>query len=266
MNAPGRFRERTPQFRARAAQAAPLSPILESDFVRTHGVGLILALFVAVSGAFGTGHITPNVRYPIIAALTLLVIVIDFGIRAVLERWVRSEVALLRATLRVSLLLASAIIVCWGAARLFEGAQGTPPLPRFVLPVLAFAAVAAALGRAIGSSRSPAKVLAPARPAFVGRLPGALQNAEIIAVEGEDHYVCVHTSRGRHLLHMRFGDALSELKMLDGLQSHRSWWVAKSAVSAVKRGNGRATLKLANGLEAPVSRRYAQCLRKKGWY
>jgi hypothetical protein len=193
-------------------------------------------------------------------------VAIDLAIRAAMERWVRFRLPPLRLTIRMLVFLPCTILVCWGTARLFEGPYGTPPVSDFVLPVLIFGAAAAALGRVTEVRRTVSTLLHRDRPTFVDRLPRHLQNAEIIAVEGEDHYVLVHTSLGRHLLLMRFGDALNDLRGLDGLQTHRSWWVAKSAVSAVKRGNGRATLTLANGAQAPVSRRYAQGLRERGWY
>lgn len=270
--APQRFRELTRLFRDCAAEAAAPAPRSRRELVRTYGVGSILAMFVAISGAFGTSHITPNVRYPVVAALTILVIVTDLGIRVVLERWIRfalpplRAVFPLRAILRTVTFLTCTILVCWGLARLFEGTHGTPPVGSFVAPVLLLAAVVAAVERLSRVVRAPLQTPSRARPGIVDRLPLSLQNAEIAAVEGEDHYVRIHTSQGRHLLHMRFGDALDALKMLEGLQTHRSWWVAKSAVMSVKRGNGRATLKLPNGLEAPVSRRFARRLRDDGWY
>ncbi len=234
--------------------------------MRTHSVAFILAMFVAASGAFGTARITPDVRYPILAMLTLLGIATDLAITSALKRWVRLKLPPVRVAVRTLLFLTCMVLVCWAVARVFEGPRGTPPMFRFVLPVLVFAAVAAAVGRAPTLLRAPLEARARTRPAFVDRLPRPLQSAEIVAIEGEDHYVRVHTSLGRHLLLMRFSDALKELKTLDGLQTHRSWWVARTAVTAVKRGNGRATLRLATGLEAPVSRRYALRLRDRGWY
>ncbi len=35
-----------------------------------------------------------------------------------------------------------------------------------------------------------------------------------------------HTDRGSDLILMRLSDALTELKGLEGAQTHRSWWVA----------------------------------------
>lgn len=107
---------------------------------------------------------------------------------------------------------------------------------------------------------------APATPRFLERLPPRLRGASLHAVEAEDHYLRLHTDRGSDLILLRLTDALSELEGLEGAQTHRSWWVAKAAVVDVERGDGRATLTLAGGARAPVSRRYARALRETGWY
>jgi len=71
--------------------------------------------------------------------------------------------------------------------------------------------------------------------------------------------------RRRHELHLALADAERELESLDGLRVHRSWWVARDAVADVTRADGRMTLKLVNGVEAPVSRTYARAVRDAGW-
>jgi DNA-binding LytR/AlgR family response regulator len=85
-------------------------------------------------------------------------------------------------------------------------------------------------------------------------------------VEAEDHYLRLHTSRGQDLILMRLSDAVAELEGIEGAQTHRSWWVAKAAVEAARRGDGRATLQVKGGVEAPVSRAYAKALREAGWF
>jgi DNA-binding LytR/AlgR family response regulator len=97
-------------------------------------------------------------------------------------------------------------------------------------------------------------------------LPLKLRGAEVWAVEAEDHYLRLHTSKGQDLILLRLSDAVAELEGVEGAQTHRSWWVAKAAVRDARRGDGRATLTLANGVEAPVSRAYARTLREAGWY
>jgi DNA-binding LytR/AlgR family response regulator len=65
---------------------------------------------------------------------------------------------------------------------------------------------------------------------------------------------------------MRLADAIAELDGLEGAQTHRSWWVAKAAVADARRADGRGTLVLRNGVEAPVSRSYAGTPRDRGWF
>jgi DNA-binding LytR/AlgR family response regulator len=100
---------------------------------------------------------------------------------------------------------------------------------------------------------------------FLERLPLKLRGGEVWAVEAEDHYLRLHTSKGQDLILMRLADAISELEGIEGAQVHRSWWVARDAIADAKRGDGRATLTLKDGAEAPVSRTYARLLRERGW-
>ena len=73
----------------------------------------------------------------------------------------------------------------------------------------------------------------------------------VYAVSAEDHYLRVHTSAGETMILMRLADAVRELAALEGLQTHRSWWVAKQGLADVSRGDGKVTLKLKSGVEAP---------------
>jgi DNA-binding LytR/AlgR family response regulator len=106
---------------------------------------------------------------------------------------------------------------------------------------------------------------APA-PKFLARIPARLAGAQLYAVEAEDHYLRLHTSAGQDLILMRLTDAIDELEGLEGAQTHRSWWVAKSAVASAERGDGRAVLTLKDGAEVPVSRGFAKQLRAAGWF
>ena len=65
---------------------------------------------------------------------------------------------------------------------------------------------------------------------------------------------------------MRLGDAITELEGIAGAPTHRSWWVARRAVTAAERADGRATLTLEGGLQAPVSRAYMKGLREAGGF
>ena len=98
------------------------------------------------------------------------------------------------------------------------------------------------------------------------KLPPRLRRAPVLALEAEDHYLRVHTGAGDCLVLMRLTDAIAAVEALDGARTHRPWWVARQAVDRVSRADGRATLSLTNGVEAPVSRTYSPKLREAGWY
>lgn len=122
----------------------------------------------------------------------------------------------------------------------------------------------------LANRSTPAASAAPASasaqmPAFADRLPARFRSAEIHAVSAEDHYLRVHTSAGETMILMRLADALRELAALEGMQTHRSWWVARQGLAETARGDGKVTLKLKSGAEAPVSRTYLKAIRDAGW-
>jgi len=88
---------------------------------------------------------------------------------------------------------------------------------------------------------------------FLRRLPVHL-GQDLYYLSVQDHYVEAVTAKGSHLVLMRFGDAVEELDGLDGLQIHRSHWIAKSAVTGVKRENGKLLVEMRNGIKLPISR------------
>lgn len=101
-------------------------------------------------------------------------------------------------------------------------------------------------------------------PAFLGRLPPHL-GRELLALEMEDHYVRAHTIRGSALILLRMRDAVAELAGVDGMQVHRSWWVARAAVEKPVVEGRNVRLRLKSGLEAPVARNSVPALRSAGW-
>ena len=101
--------------------------------------------------------------------------------------------------------------------------------------------------------------------ALLARL-SARSRAELLHLRMQDHYVEVHTAAGSELLLLRFRDALREVEKVNGLQVHRSHWVARGAVAGVeRRGGGRIILRLVNGNRVPVSRSFAPALKAQGW-
>lgn len=100
---------------------------------------------------------------------------------------------------------------------------------------------------------------------FLERLPVKYRSATLYAVSAEDHYLRVHTSMGEDLILMRFADALRELSGAQGLQTHRSWWVAHEGVADTERKDGRLALVLKSGGTASVSRTHAAAVKAAGF-
>lgn len=109
------------------------------------------------------------------------------------------------------------------------------------------------------------RALEPAAAPLVGDddpLPPELRG-EVIALAAEDHYLRVFRPGGQALIHHRFSDAVQAMGER-GVQVHRSWWVAKSAVAQAEREGDRHVLRLTGGLRVPVSRTFGLAARQAG--
>lgn len=98
-------------------------------------------------------------------------------------------------------------------------------------------------------------------PKLIHRLPIKYRNSEIYAIKSEDHYLRVYTSLGDELILYRFGDALKDLEGIEGVQTHRSWWVAINAVEEVQKDYGKNFYLLKNQIKAPISRSFIKNLK-----
>ena len=88
---------------------------------------------------------------------------------------------------------------------------------------------------------------------------------ELLCLKTEDHYLRIFTAQDTDLILFRLKDALTELEGADGMQVHRSYWVARNAVQRVERKGRKTTLILSNGLHVPVSESFLPAVRKAGW-
>jgi hypothetical protein len=134
-----------------------------------------------------------------------------------------------------------------------------------VVSLLMMALRALAWRRVVETRTVVVPLLPEAERAFRQRLSARRRGAKLIALEAEDHYVRVHTGAGSELVSMRFSEAVEELAQAHGHRLHRSWWVPADAVEAVRWRRGRGEARLAGGITAPVSRRYAAALKAAGW-
>ena len=97
---------------------------------------------------------------------------------------------------------------------------------------------------------------------FLKRLTLKHHQARLLAIKSEDHYLRVYTSVGEELILMRLSDAIESLAGSDGMQTHRSWWVARHTIWDVQRKQGKLYLYTEGDLAVPVSRTYEKPVKE----
>lgn len=102
-------------------------------------------------------------------------------------------------------------------------------------------------------------------PAILGRLTAALQTAQLRALKSDGHYLKVYTDLGDELILMRLKDAIAETTPVEGMQVHRSWWIAREAVQDRRSKDSRLELRLDDETWVPVSRSFRAAWKKQGW-
>lgn len=103
----------------------------------------------------------------------------------------------------------------------------------------------------------------PQRPGFLDRGETSLAG-ELRVVSADDHFLHVTTTSQSGRVRMRFRDALSELDQIPGYRIHRSHWVAKAELVAVRPDGRRHLAYLRSGGVLPVSDAYLEDLRAAG--
>lgn len=99
---------------------------------------------------------------------------------------------------------------------------------------------------------------------FLKRIPHRIAG-DLLCLRTEDHYLRIYTTAGDDLILFRLKDAVSELAGFDGMQVHRSYWVARDAVTKPDKKGRKTTLFLKNGLNVPVSESFLPSVREAGW-
>jgi len=76
---------------------------------------------------------------------------------------------------------------------------------------------------------------------------------KLISLSAQDQLVKITTDRGQHLIRESFTKAIRRIQKTEGIQVHRSHWVAKLAMRKIDQQSGRNAVLLANGQRIPVS-------------
>lgn len=101
------------------------------------------------------------------------------------------------------------------------------------------------------------------QPKIVSRLPQNLRGT-LISLSVQDHYVEVATNKGTGLVHFRLLDAIDDCDEVEGLQIHRSHWVAIAGIKSVFRRDGKTLVETIRGDLLPVSRTHLPKIKQLG--
>lgn len=177
-------------------------------------------------------------------------------------RFARRSAALLALLAGLLSAIPQTFIVFWAMSLVQPGR--TASVGALVLLFLAVTAVQLILLTAIVLIDRPP--LSSPRQAGTDEPPtSGLKEFQPVALEAEDHYVRVHNVDGSKLVLQRLSDAVAKVSDVDGLQVHRSWWVASAAVTGTYVEDGRRWVRLVNGLTIPVSRSRRRVVLARGW-
>ncbi|MFN0114513.1 MAG: LytTR family DNA-binding domain-containing protein [Paracoccaceae bacterium] len=231
-------------------------------------LGLSLAL--AVSGPFGT-YLNCGFFGRLICFATLVGVAMIWGValRAVVQHllpqasyWSAVGIAIFVSALALPVPLAGL------APRVTHFPPSlVPPTSElaFLILVMGYAAAAArwTLSRELRAESvgkaGPLEIV----PRLLLRLAPSLRGT-LIRVSGRDHYVDIVTDKGQAAVLLRLSDAMREIEGVDGLQVHRSHWVAANAVRGSEAAADRRFLILSDGSKVPVSRNYLPAVEQRG--
>ena len=82
----------------------------------------------------------------------------------------------------------------------------------------------------------------------------------VLWVEAQEHYVRITTDQESRMVLARFSDIVRELESQEGMQVHRSHWVARDAIVKQEKVRQGITLFLTTGDTVPVSRSFKKRL------
>ncbi len=225
-----------------------------------------------IAGPFGTYETMPlstrTAYWSMAISSGLLVAYVSRATMATVFEGRRPLLFDLSAGLMVSVILAPLI---WGLRAWIDPVLGLQDLslPSIALNILVIAWGIFVLRRQIGLEkpsgyrrRNAGEEVPNSR---LHRRLSTLDGGEIMRLSANDHFVDVSTDRGVETLRLRLGDAIDEMDPIEGVCTHRSHWVALSAVVGVDQTSPNKTFViLRNGDRVPVSRKYRPRLAAAG--
>ena len=84
-------------------------------------------------------------------------------------------------------------------------------------------------------------------------------------LHAQEHYLQIQAQDREYFVRGRMRDAVRRLPPSQGMQVHRSWWVASDAVARINKNGRDYQLTLHCGKVVPVARSRVPALRSGGW-
>ena len=234
------------------------------DFAVATGVGAFLGV-VGPYGSFFNGPLGVRLAYWIGvtwigAAIFGLAVRLSLvaGRRLGVPAWFMAAVAALLGAAAQAAIVAQVAVALWPHLKSF-----TPFIWYIQCLAISIPLVTAYLlmrPRLLGPVDEPPVQASPQAPG-----PAAeIAVASVLCLRMEDHYVRVHTLNGSRLVAGPFERVIAG-QTQEGMRVHRSWWVARAAVTGVVADGRNLRLTLRGDLHAPVSRASVAKLREAGW-
>jgi LytTr DNA-binding domain len=239
------------------------------DWAVDLAVGSVCAIFLGLIGPFGSYMNGPAWQRVAFQLACFWPGILLFGslIRAVLRLRLKPAMTWISIILGVAILNAPfQIWVAWIAVSTWPFLQRLTPLDWYLQGLITAAPVVLGFTLWIQArlhKREQAKEAGDAPPTAFGLL-GAPPSA-VLCLQMEDHYVRVHSAGNSRLVLATLNQAMAALENSDGLQVHRSWWVARKAVVRAVTEGRNLRLQLVNGITAPVARSAVAMVREAGW-
>lgn len=222
------------------------------------GVGVILTLI----GPFGTAYGMP---WPARAAYWMSVPALTYGIGYLIHAvfWPLLHPRFSARSARFMIVLATGVAICLTVFALNAWVFGSRPTLIRGLVLFGIVLVVSGMLELLPREQASDAPDTPDAPPILDRLP-LDKRGPLVSLSVEDHYVRIRTTRGEEMVLLRLSDAIREVGATNGLQVHRSHWVALAHVAAVSRRGDGAILSMAQGDDIPVSRANMAAVRDAG--
>lgn len=82
----------------------------------------------------------------------------------------------------------------------------------------------------------------------------SISKKQLLYISANAHHVNVTTEKETVQLRARLSDVVAQMTSDDGIQPHRSYWIAKNAIKGIGTENGKMVIKTVNGQKFSVSK------------